>query len=608
MHRSGTSLVARVLHECGLYLGSPDALLPPNAENPEGFWENRRFVALNDELLAALGGSWHSPPQLEPGWEHDGSLTGIKDHAAELIAEIGEKEPWGWKDPRSSLTIRFWQELLPELRVVQCVRDPIEVGESLKRRGLPSSTQPLDLWLRYNRELAEAVNGGDRVVTHYDTYFRSPDAEVRRLVELLGLESTELEIAHGIAVVNKAARHHHVAAHPQAAQGLPERVAECYMELLQAANGSGAARGISTGNEPLADPFVEDVDDPPTSFPYTTYDDSPGSTHNMVVELVPVGARVLEFGCATGYMSTVLKERRNVTITGIEISPEAAATAEGHCDRVIVGDAEIIDFDQLLQGEEFDAIIFADVLEHLRDPRAVLRKVRGLLSDRGSVIASMPNVAHGSVRLALLAGDFRYTETGLLDKTHLRFFTRESLQDLFEEAGYAVTSVHRRRVAVEESEVAVSSDLSPEVRKAVLADPEATTYQFVVTAAPAGTASQLHALRDKLEAARVELEELRSDHQERAALRAELDELQLAHEAVRRRMVAERAAFAEYVKELEGTMVSSETAERQSEELASQAEKIEELQRALDVLSNSRSLRYTAPMRRLGALLRRSNQ
>jgi 2-polyprenyl-3-methyl-5-hydroxy-6-metoxy-1,4-benzoquinol methylase len=612
MHRSGTSLVARVLHECGLHLGSQDELLPPNAENREGFWENRRFVELNEELLATLGGSWHSPPVLARGWEQDERLAALKRRAAELIRDLRENEPWGWKDPRSSLTIRFWQELLPKLRVVQCVRDPIEVSESLERRGLPSNTPPLDLWLRYNRELAEAVNGHDRVVTHYDSYFRHAEEEVRRLVELLDLESTGLQIAHGIAVVNEAVRHHRAEGHPAAAElELPPGVEECYAELRRAADGDGVRKTNTTSRNELAepaDPFPAKADEPASEFPYTAYDDSPGSTHNMVVDLVPVGARVLEFGCATGYMSAVLKERRNATVTGIEISPEAAAAAEGHCDRVIVGDAEALDLAELLRGEQFDAIIFADVLEHLRDPRAVLRGVRGVLSDRGSVIASVPNVAHGSVRLALLAGEFRYTETGLLDKTHMRFFTRESLQDLFEEAGYAVTSVHRRRIAVDESDVPVPSHVSPEARRAALGDLEATTYQFVVTAAPAGSASQLHALRDKLGAARAELEQLRSDHQERAALRAELDELQLAHEAVRRRMVAERAAFAEYVNELERTMVSSDITERQSEELASQADKIEELQRTLGVISNSRSLRYTAPMRRLGAFVRRSRR
>src|ERR671935_1283490 len=143
---------------------------------------------------------------------------------------------------------------------------------------------------------------------------------------------------------------------------------------------------------------------------YTEFVDTPNSTHNRITALVPENSRVLEFGCATGYMSEVLRKRLGCTVTGIEIVPEAAAEAADHCDRIIVGDAEELDFDELFDGEEFEVVLFADVLEHLRDPGHVLRRVRPFLADDGAVIASIPNVAHGSLRLALLAGAFRYQE------------------------------------------------------------------------------------------------------------------------------------------------------------------------------------------------------
>jgi 2-polyprenyl-3-methyl-5-hydroxy-6-metoxy-1,4-benzoquinol methylase len=230
-------------------------------------------------------------------------------------------------------------------------------------------------------------------------------------------------------------------------------------------------------------------------FPYTTFYDSPGSAHSIVVEHVPRESRVLEFGCATGYMSRVLKEERGCAVTGIELVPEAAEVAREHCDRVIVGDAEQLDYARELGDERFDVVLFADVLEHLREPAKVLTEVQPFVAEGGQVIASIPNVAHGSVRLALLGGEFRYRETGLLDRTHLRFFTRESILDLFEESGYVITNWHRARLDVELAEIAVPPRVEG-VRELLGSDLEATTYQFVTQAVPAREPDLLRA-RDR---------------------------------------------------------------------------------------------------------------
>jgi O-antigen biosynthesis protein len=206
-------------------------------------------------------------------------------------------------------------------------------------------------------------------------------------------------------------------------------------------------------------------------------------------------------------MSEVLRKRRGCTVTGIEIVPEAAAEAADHCDRIIVGDAEELDFDELFEEEEFDVVLFADVLEHLRDPGHVLRRVRPFLAAGGGVIASIPNVAHGSLRLALLAGTFRYQEYGLLDDTHLRFFTRESIQDLFEANGYVIGEVHRQRVEIGEAEIRAPEP--PHVVRELLArDLEATTYQFIVRATPATEGNQLAERGREVESLRSEVREL----------------------------------------------------------------------------------------------------
>jgi 2-polyprenyl-3-methyl-5-hydroxy-6-metoxy-1,4-benzoquinol methylase len=232
---------------------------------------------------------------------------------------------------------------------------------------------------------------------------------------------------------------------------------------------------------------------------YTRFNDEPGSAHMLVVDLVPDGARVLEFGCATGYMSQVLKSSKGCTVTGIEISPEAGELAKEHCDRVIIGDAEQLDYDELLGKQRFDAILFVDVLEHLKEPSIVLERIRPYLSRRGAVVASIPNIAHGSVRLALLAGEFRYRKLGLLDDTHLRFFTREGVQDMFEGAGYAIMKWLAHRVDIDRTEVGFPElPMSDSVREWLSKDPETSVYQFVIRAVPSTAANQLAMLRSQL--------------------------------------------------------------------------------------------------------------
>ena len=308
---------------------------------------------------------------------------------------------------------------------------------------------------------------------------------------------------------------------------------------------------------------------------YTKFDDSPGSTHNLVLDLVERGSRVLEFGCSTGYMSKALRDRLGATIVGVELNAEAAELAQAHLERVLVGDAEELDLEAELGGERFDAILFADVLEHLRDPGALLRRVRPLLAEGGTVVASIPNIAHASVRLALLGGSWRYREQGLLDETHLRFFTRAGVEDLFESAGYVITHWVRRRLEVEETEIPVPKGVPPGARAGAAGDPEATTYQFVVRAVPSEPAAQIQAWRAKVDEAQTELDELRPLEAEVDALTSEVAEVRRAHEVLQRRLLAERAAFAQGIAAVE------------------------------EGVYGSRSWRYTAPMRAGIKLLRR---
>ena len=206
------------------------------------------------------------------------------------------------------------------------------------------------------------------------------------------------------------------------------------------------------------------------------------STHARVVRLVGSDRRVLELGPATGHMTRVLKER-GCSVVGIEFDRAMAELAEPFCERVIVGDLDELDLDAELGSDRFDVVIAADVLEHLKDPLSALRRLRGFLSEEGYFVISLPNVAHGSVRIALLQGHFNYREVGLLDTTHLRFFTRESIDELLDEADLAVAEVFHQQLDIDASEVPFDRERVPaDVLEQLAEDPDARTYQFVLKA------------------------------------------------------------------------------------------------------------------------------
>lgn len=208
------------------------------------------------------------------------------------------------------------------------------------------------------------------------------------------------------------------------------------------------------------------------------------SSQALAANLIGRGRRVLDVGCATGYTGVVLKEL-DCEVVGIEIEAEAAAIARERLDEVFEFDIESTDPVEILDAATFDVVLFADVLEHVRDPLGVIRRFRPLLRTGGAVVASIPNVAHGALRLALLDGRFDYTDRGLLDATHLRFFTLSSIERLFENAGLGITDVERTRLPLDGTEIDVEIDsYTTDVLDRVMSSPEWDTYQFVIRAVP----------------------------------------------------------------------------------------------------------------------------
>lgn len=214
--------------------------------------------------------------------------------------------------------------------------------------------------------------------------------------------------------------------------------------------------------------------------------DNPGDSRALVLGLLAdEPQRILELGCSAGFMTAVMAERGH-EVTAVEIDPVAAGLAASHAARILVGDLDRRDADggQLLdelKSDSFDTLIAADVLEHLREPTECLRRALDLVTTDGTVVLSIPNVAHGDVRLALLEGRFDYRDHGLLDRTHVQLFTLASLVAMIREVGLAPVDWQRSTRAIGDTELDVDENLVEFGRRVLADDPEATTYQWIVT-------------------------------------------------------------------------------------------------------------------------------
>ncbi|MQA75097.1 MAG: methyltransferase domain-containing protein [Solirubrobacterales bacterium] len=168
---------------------------------------------------------------------------------------------------------------------------------------------------------------------------------------------------------------------------------------------------------------------------YVEFNDRPLGGHRLLLEMLPIGGRILDVGCSGGYLAERLAARGSV-VSGIELDPRAAERAGAHCDRVLVGDVETLELP--FDPATFDAIACGDLIEHLRRPGDVLARLRGLLKPGGRLVLTTPNVANWTIRLQLLFGRFHYTDRGILDRTHAHLFTRRTLIACLVGAGYEV--------------------------------------------------------------------------------------------------------------------------------------------------------------------------
>ena len=230
MHRSGTSMVAHVLSKCGLDLGRDEDLMDPSPDNETGYWEHHRFVEINDEILAEMGASWDNPSNLEAGWAQGNPYKLFQYRVKGLLTEFSSAENWGWKDPRNSLTLEFWENTIPNLKYIVCLRNPLNVAYSLDRRVYTQMPydQGLELWLKYAESIRLQLPPDRYIVTHYETFFYDPVAELQRLLHFLDIEAPSGAIQEAVNEIRDAQRHNFVAEQLLNRGKIPHKIVQHY--------------------------------------------------------------------------------------------------------------------------------------------------------------------------------------------------------------------------------------------------------------------------------------------------------------------------------------------------------------------------------------------
>jgi hypothetical protein len=192
--RSGSSLTTNILNALGVNLGEPELLAEGSIHNPRGYWEHKAILAINNEILSRLGYSysaagadWNIPPVFPSGWEKDRRLDDLKERArSKILNGFGEHELWGWKDPRTCFTLPFWQDILPPMRYIICIRNPVDVAHSKQRFMNCSFDRALYLWLLYLKYAFQYTDGQDRLLIKTQVWTENWAGELDRISRFMG--------------------------------------------------------------------------------------------------------------------------------------------------------------------------------------------------------------------------------------------------------------------------------------------------------------------------------------------------------------------------------------------------------------------------------------
>lgn len=205
---------------------------------------------------------------------------------------------------------------------------------------------------------------------------------------------------------------------------------------------------------------------------------------SLIIDMIRPNSEILEFGPANGRLTKYLKDRMHCKVDIVEIDEEAGKEASKYSRRSflgeVMGDIEKFEWLKSINNIKYDYIIFADVLEHLRNPKTVLENCREVLKEDGDIIISVPNIAHNSVIIDLINDEFKYNKIGLLDNTHISFFTYKSLIRMIEECGYRTTIEKATYNKVGKNEIMNSyASVNREIEKNLRNRDKGNVYQYI---------------------------------------------------------------------------------------------------------------------------------
>jgi len=206
---------------------------------------------------------------------------------------------------------------------------------------------------------------------------------------------------------------------------------------------------------------------------------------SKIIKRIKPNTSVLELGPATGYLTKYLKHELNCSVDCIEKSEEMAKQVQQFCHTMYIQDIDDMNWKKQFPQKKYDYIILADVLEHLKEDEKTLNACRTLLKSNGECILSIPNIAHASIIGELLKGRFDYRDEGILDKTHLKFYTKNSIEQLITKCGFSIKKIDPIYNLPENTEIGDALiDLPFEVQNLIYNQKNSFVYQFVITCKP----------------------------------------------------------------------------------------------------------------------------
>ena len=263
--------------------------------------------------------------------------------------------------------------------------------------------------------------------------------------------------------------------------------------ILKRAAGAPAGNGAQPSGVATGGPTGASAPATPTTRGASRYDREIKLDTNdplsRFAQRIPPGATVLDLGCGPGVLGRLTASlKKSCTLDAVEGDPEAVAMARGFYRHIIAADLQNADLPAMLPGRKYDFIVLADVIEHLEAPGRLLRRLPALLQPEGRLLISLPHIGYAGLVAELLTGQFAYRPHGLIDRTHLRFFTRTSAARLLALNGFAVAANDDivRPPVMSEFGAATLDALEPPVRTALLTRPDALLYQMLIEATPSG--------------------------------------------------------------------------------------------------------------------------